>query len=241
VGFKKIPTFWNPSFTDATYQFYFFKEINFVIAEKISPTTPLNWINFGAIEETNEYSDEYGFEWLKIHSFNMMETTKIGGQLKRNIRACQVSAVTYQRMSGMDNIANGKFEAKFTFTTQCRVPKNSTLKLVVASADLDFLPNGDEAYCETTFRSKNCWLDSSKILYVRIDEALTASTVMSVTTFAKSKTRTIVKAISGEIYAIPDKPSTLVNTLPSTAVLPITTGTMLNNAAMFPLLIKPLY
>ncbi len=64
---------------------------------------------------------------------------------------------------------------------------------------------------------------------------------MSITTFAKSKSRSTVKSISGVIYAIPDKQTTLVNTLPLTAVLPITTNTILNNAAMFPLIIKPLY
>ena len=69
----------------------------------------MNLINFGVVEKTNEYADEYGFEWLKIHSANTMETTKIGGQVKRSVRECQVSAVNYLKMSGMDNILNGKF------------------------------------------------------------------------------------------------------------------------------------
>ncbi len=64
---------------------------------------------------------------------------------------------------------------------------------------------------------------------------------MSVTTFAKSKLRTTVKSISGVIYAIPSEPSTLVNTLAPNALLPVTTATILNNGAIFPLLIKPLY
>ena len=37
------------------------------------------------------------------------------------------------------------------------------------------------------------------------------------------------------------KSSTLVNTLALSALLPVTTSTILNNAAMFPLLIKPMY
>jgi hypothetical protein len=98
-----------------------------------------------------------------------MLTTRRGAQLKRNIPGCQIPTITYQRMSGIDTIVNGKFEAKFTFTTPCRIPLNSTLRLDVASADLDFLPLESEAYCETSFRSKNCWLDSSKVLYVQID------------------------------------------------------------------------
>lgn len=99
----------------------------------------------------------------------------------------------------------------------------------------------DEAYCETSFRSRDCWLDGSKILYVRIDDLIPLGTALTVTTFAKSKTRATIKPIYGQIYAIPDKPSTLVNTIASTLVLPITTASVLNNGAVFPLIIKPLY
>jgi hypothetical protein len=170
-----------------------------------------------------------------------MLTTRRGAQLKRNILSCQISTIAYQIMSGLDTIVNGKFEVKFTFTTICRIPLNSTLRLDVAAADLDFLPLDSETYCETSFRSKNCWLDSSKVLYVRFDQAIPANTAMSVTTFAKSKLRATIRPVSGVIYAIPSKPSTLVNTLAPNSLLPVTTATTLNNAAMFPLLIKPLY
>ncbi len=64
---------------------------------------------------------------------------------------------------------------------------------------------------------------------------------MTVITFAKSKSRSAMKSISGMIYAVPDKQSTLINTIPSTSVFPITTTSVLNNAGVFPLLIKPLY
>jgi hypothetical protein len=32
VGFIDIPSFWTSTFADTTYSFYFFKNINFVIA-----------------------------------------------------------------------------------------------------------------------------------------------------------------------------------------------------------------
>lgn len=98
---------------------------------------------------------------------------------------------------------------------------------------MSFLPISDEAYCETSFRSRDCWIDGSKILYVRIDDPISLNKVMTVTTFAKSLSRSAIKPITGQIYAIPDKPSTVVNTIPSTTVFPITTPSVLNNGAVF--------
>lgn len=69
VGIINIPTFLPATFhtVSATHKFYFFKNLNFVIAERISTSTP-NLIQFGAAELSNQFSDEYGFEWLKVHS-----------------------------------------------------------------------------------------------------------------------------------------------------------------------------
>lgn len=50
--------------------------------------------------------------------------------------ACSIPAITYTRMSGKDDLQNGKFEAQFTFTTPCNIPINSTLKLVASTTDL---------------------------------------------------------------------------------------------------------
>lgn len=58
--------------------------------------------------------------------------------------------------------------------------------------------------------------------YIRINELILAGTTMSITTFIKSKVRSSMKNIQGVIYAIPDKPTTLVNTITATAVFPIT-------------------
>lgn len=72
-------------------------------------------------------------------------------------------------MSGKDNVRTSNFEVKFTFTTPCDIPANSTLKMIVSTNDLEFLKFNDQTYCETSFRSRDCWIDASKNLFVRID------------------------------------------------------------------------
>ena len=106
-----------------------------------------NLISLGNVEVSNQYSDEYGYEWLKVHSSVTSETVKIGAQLKKNMPACQIPSVAYVKISGMDNVQNGKFEARFTFTTPCNIPSNSTIKLIASNTELQFLPISDEAYC----------------------------------------------------------------------------------------------
>jgi len=113
--------------------------------------------------------------------------------------------------------------------------------MIVSTSDLEFLNSNDQTYCETSFRSRDCWVDASKNLFVRIDQALTLTTVMTVTTFARSKSRATIRPIQGEIYAIPEKPTTVVNSLSPLNLLPGTSNPSLTSGSVFPLLIKPLY
>ena len=64
---------------------------------------------------------------------------------------------------------------------------------------------------------------------------------MTVTTFARSKSRATIKPIQGEIYAIPEKPSTIVNSITPINLLPVTSNPSLTSGSVFPLLVKPLY
>lgn len=98
-----------------------------------------------------------------------IETVKIGSQVKKMMPSCTIPTFSYLRMSGKDYIQSSDFEAKFTFTTPCNIPANSTLKLIVSTNDVGFLNVNDQAYCETSFRSRGCWLDVDKNLFVRID------------------------------------------------------------------------
>lgn len=144
-------------------------------------------------------------------------------------------------MSGKDDIKDSNYEVRFFFRTPCNIPTNSTLKMIVSTSDLQFLNINDQTYCETSFRSLDCWLDATKNLFVRIDEPLPSLTDLTVITFARSKSRATSKPVRGEIYALPDKPSTLVNSIATINVLPPTNTRLLTNCFVFPLLIKPLY
>lgn len=68
VGMINIPSFLNPAFIDTTYDFFFFKNINFLIGQRKNLVPSSKLINIGAIEVSNQFADEYGYEWLKIHS-----------------------------------------------------------------------------------------------------------------------------------------------------------------------------
>jgi len=62
-----LPDFYLRLFPDPSYSFYFFKRINLVLAKKIindGSTT----INFGALEQTNQYAEYFGYDWVKVHS-----------------------------------------------------------------------------------------------------------------------------------------------------------------------------
>lgn len=136
VGLIDLLTFTTPSFADTTsFDFYYFENLNFVIAQK-KLNDGVKVINFGAAEISNTYADDYGYEWVKVHSVANRETIKVGSQLIRSILSCSISTVTYTLKSGLDTIQNGKFEATFSFTTPCIVPVNSTLRLSASTSDL---------------------------------------------------------------------------------------------------------
>lgn len=130
----------------------------------------------------------------------------------------------------------------FTFTTSCIIPANSTLQLQQSISDLEFINFNDQTYCETTFRSQDCWVDNvSKNLLVRFDIQIPVGTVISVTAFARSKSRSTIKQVSAQVYAIPSNPLTLVDKMPAANILPITFASTLSTGSVFPLIIKPLY
>lgn len=241
VGLITIPSFWNPSFVDTTYNFFFFKNINLLIGNRKNLPPSSKVIDIGAIEASNQFADEYGYQWLKVHSQSQIQTVKVAGQVIKMMPSCTIPTITYTLMSGKDDVQASNFEVMLTMTTPCNIPTNSTLKLIVSTSDLQFLNFNDQAYCETTFRSRDCWIDASKNLFVRIDEPLIGGTIMSITTFARSKGRATLKPLQGEIYAIPEKQATLVNTITPNNLLPVTSTPSLTLGSAFPLLIKPLY
>lgn len=61
VGMTTIPSFYNAAgIADTSYNSFFFKNLNFLIAEKnVNDGSKL--INIGATEISNQFADEYGY------------------------------------------------------------------------------------------------------------------------------------------------------------------------------------
>jgi len=93
VGLINLVDFYSSLFPDASYNFYFFQRINLLLAfKKVNDSSTV--INLGTLEQTNYYSDYYGYDWVKVHSSSLDLTTWNAGSVMQLLQPCNITIIT---------------------------------------------------------------------------------------------------------------------------------------------------
>lgn len=104
VALIGLNNFYNYIYNDASYNFFFFKRINLILGVKnVNDNSPT--INLGALEETNNFVDYFGYDWVKVHSNTIPQTVYNAGSLFAPLVSCSVLAVTPNVVEGISTQA----------------------------------------------------------------------------------------------------------------------------------------
>lgn len=235
-----LANFYTRTYSDGSYLFYFFKRINLILAKKMVNDSSIN-INFGSIESTNTFVDYFGYDWVKIHSSNGQQTVYNAGSLFQHLISCSIVAVTPTILEGLTSQQDSESLQQFSFATPCSIPLNSTLLIVFNGSLFSW---SKEAPCYTSFRSSSCIYNQNGTLSINFNENIAAGATLTFAIYIEVlQSYNDVNAINitAYIYALPDNPNTVIDTIPLLTSLAFVDSSVMTNGAIENVVILPLY
>ena len=104
VALIGLNNFYNYIYNDVSYNFFFFKRINLIQGVKnVNDNSPT--INLGFLEQTNNFIDYFGYDWVKVYSNIIPQTVYNAGSLFAPLLSCTVITVTPNILEGISTQA----------------------------------------------------------------------------------------------------------------------------------------